>query len=72
MLLFGTTTFMFTLGIIALVLKAVLDFELFCASESSSYSDAAEGLYPENTYYYVWAAMTCLMVRMHDAFMPSA
>ena len=68
MCMFGITTFMFALGIIALVLKTTLDLILF----NTSITDAVEGVYIRGVYYYVWATITCLMVRLHDAFMPSA
>jgi hypothetical protein len=70
MILFGITTFMFALGIVALVLKTELDLELF--TYSKSISDATEGVYFNDAYYYAWATITCLMVRLHDAFMPPA
>ena len=59
---------MFALGIIALVLKTMLDLILF----HTSISYAKYGIYFNSINYYVWAAVTCLMVRLHDAFMPSA
>jgi hypothetical protein len=68
MILFGITTFMFALGIVALVLKTMLDLILF----HTSITDALYGIYFDSINYYVWAAITCLMVRLHDAFMPSA
>ena len=61
---------MFALGIVALVLKTVLDLILFI--ESDTLSDAAAGVYFDGGPYYAWATITCLMVRVHDAFMPSA
>jgi hypothetical protein len=65
MFMFGITTFMFALGIVALVLVITLEFKITHISYSTSdlHIDA---------YYYAWASITCLMVRCLGAFMPSA
>jgi hypothetical protein len=66
MFMFGITTFMFALGIVALVLVITLEFkivQIIFSSTSDVYIDA---------YYYAWASITCLMVRLLDVFMPSA
>jgi hypothetical protein len=52
---------MFALGIVALVLKTTLDLILF----NTSINDALYGVYIDGAYYYVWATITCLMVRLH-------
>jgi hypothetical protein len=55
--MFGITTFMFALGIVALVLVITLEFkitQIIFSSTSDIYIDA---------YYYAWASITCLMVR---------
>ena len=63
MIMFGITTFMFALGIIALVLETTISFQTAAPiADLSTY----------RTHYYVWATVTCLMVRFHDAFMQSA
>ena len=59
--MFGITTFMFALGNIALVLETTLEFQI--AKSISGYDTYG-------TYYYVWAAITCLMVSLCDAFVP--
>ena len=67
MSMFGITTFMFALGIIALVLEITIEFLM-----------AKTGLYiPFSTKFYficsyVRGTITCLMVRLGDAFMPSS
>ena len=58
------TTFMFALGIIALVLETMIGF---LTAESDF--DNGDAFYAR--CYYVWATITCLMVRLRDAFMPS-
>jgi hypothetical protein len=66
--MFGITTFMFALGIIALVLETMMGFRIAEPDFTISHSD---NFYAR--YYYVWATITCLMVRLRlrDAFMPS-
>src|ERR1700677_1443138 len=64
MFMFGITTFMFVLGIIALVLVTTLGFTI---THSMFYGNLEESIF----YYFAWAAITCLMVRL-DASMPSA
>ena len=69
MFMFGITTLMFALGIIALALVNTFSFKrthfLFNDTE-----DESEDLF--TTYYIAWGAITCLMVRLLDASMPSA
>jgi hypothetical protein len=60
MCMFGITTFIFTLGIIALVLEITL--ELMTANPSTLVDTL------ENNCYYAWATVTCLMVRLRDTF----
>jgi hypothetical protein len=62
MSLFGMTTVMFALGIIALVLNTMIVFQE--ANIDSSISC--------NTCYRVWETTTFLMVHLHDAFLSSA
>jgi hypothetical protein len=66
MFMFGITTFMFALGIVALVLVTTLGFKItqMIFYPTSNLHVAA--------YYYAWASITCLMVRWLGAFMPSA
>jgi hypothetical protein len=58
MFLFGITTFMFALGIIAMVLATILEFRLVMRLITGM---------PESPLiincYYVWEIITCLMVR---------
>ena len=68
MFMFGITTFMFALGIIALVLETTLGLEI-----GKSIFDPSANQDPSYTlYYYVWATVTCLMVCFHVALMLSA
>lgn len=72
MLMFGITTFMFALGIIALVLETTLKFKI----EKQTYDLFETYVYLpyDNSFfvcYYPWATITCLMVRLRDAFMHS-
>jgi hypothetical protein len=62
MTMFGITTFMFALGIIALVLNTVTGFQ-----EANS-----DGLLQCDACYHVWETTTCLMVRLCDALLSSA
>ena len=66
MIMFGITTFMFVLGIIALVLETTLGF---LKAQSIFDPNHAEDL-PYRIYYYTWATITCLMVPFLDALMP--
>ena len=59
MTMFGITTLMFSLGIVTLVLETMNKFRTFDNSISP-------------IIYNAWATTTCLMVRLRDAFMPSA
>jgi hypothetical protein len=63
--MFGITTFMFALGIVALVLVTTLGFKI---THSMFYGDFEQDFV---FYYYAWAAITCLMVRLLDTSMPS-
>ena len=62
--MFGVTTFMFTLGIIALILETTLKFR-----EAQSIFDPNHA--DDMPYYLAWATITCLMVRFHYTLMPS-
>ena len=68
--MFGITTFMFALGIIALVLVTTLQFlesQLLAPS-----LDPSNDLWPSYfRHYNVWATIARLLVRSHDAFVPS-
>jgi hypothetical protein len=67
MFMFGITTLMFALGIIALVLVTTVGFWIVQTIFSGG------GLPPSiDRCYYAWATITCLMVRLHDPFMPFA
>ena len=55
---------MFALGIITLVLATTLEF--LQISSDGKYGPS----YEINSY--AWAIIVCLMVRLHDAFIPSA
>jgi hypothetical protein len=66
--MFGTTTFMFISGIIALVLEitmVLVEMQPFPASDLGAVYSLL------TSYYYVWGTFTRLMVRCHDAFIPS-
>ena len=67
--MFGITTFMFALGIIALVLETTLGFQLVQYMSDPLTNNTGPSY---QVRYYIWAATTCLMVRFHDALMPSA
>jgi hypothetical protein len=60
MSMFGITTFMFSLGILALVLEATFVYQMNSANDTSYV-----------IWYFVWATMTCLTVRLRDSFLPS-
>ena len=66
MFMFGITTFMFALGIIALVLETTLLFEMWklIFDPPSTNQDSYYTL-----CYRIWAIVTCLMVRFYDALM---
>jgi hypothetical protein len=60
MTMFGITTFMLFLGIGVLALETTIRFLwIYDCNDSPS-------------IYYSWATASCLMVRLRDAFMPSA
>ena len=65
MCMFGITAFMFALGVIAMVLDTTMGF-LTAEPHFDSHGDPFYA-----RCYYVWATITCLMVRLRDAFMPS-
>ena len=56
--MFGVTTFMFALGIAALVLVTTLSLKITRLMLYASYDQNIQ------FYYYAWAAITCLMVRL--------
>jgi hypothetical protein len=60
MFMFGITTFMFALGIVALVLVTTLGFKI---THSMFYGDFEQDFV---FYYYAWAAITCLMYILCD------
>ena len=69
--MFGITTFMFILGIIAMVLETALGFQqmqLFLDPTSGNVWSSNR----TNVIIAVGATITRLMVRLHDTFMPSA
>jgi hypothetical protein len=63
MFMFGITTFMLALGIIALVLVTVYNFQLMEAALVDS-SDGTSEFY----ILTAWGTITRLMVRLNDAF----
>jgi hypothetical protein len=67
MSMFGITTFMFALGIIALVLEITIEF-----LKAKNGFDIPFSTKVYFICYYVRGTITCLMVRLRDAFMPSA
>ena len=62
--MFGMTTFMFALGIIALVMVTVLGCQLMKSTLMNS--DVGSSFLISSA---VWATITRLMVRSNDAFM---
>ena len=66
MFMFGITTFMFVLGIIALVLETALGFQ-----QTQLFLDPTAGnvwsSYHTNVIIAVGATITRIMVRLHDA-----
>ena len=67
MFMFGITTLMFALGIIALVLMTTVGFRII----QTIFSGAGLSRSIDRCYY-AWATIACLMVRLHDTFMPFA
>ncbi len=69
MFMFGVTTFMFILGIIALVLETALGFQQMTLFLNPS-SGSVWSSYQTNVIIAVGATITRLMVRPHDTSMP--
>ena len=65
--MFGITTFLFTMGIIALVLWITLEFQLTQTVYNKLYNHGTL-LYGCD---YAWLTIACLMVRLGDGFVPS-
>ena len=67
MFMFGITTFIFALGIIALALERTGNFRVAELRLNPSLSDTSF-----IRYNYAWAVITSLMVRLRDVLMPFA
>jgi hypothetical protein len=78
MLMFGITTFIFALGIIALVLENTLKFMIagpYYIDQILIFTDDPSFVLVDYISfircYRAWATITCLMVRFHGADMSS-